>query len=680
MYPTRSVLLLRRQGLCPCPLEGGATNDCRGASTDPWMHRKVRPEQIITIRPSRIVRQDRCVHRRRQGDGRARVSTQLSCNQRVLVIRSTWFRSCLKLKMIWELPETLLVRMAHLRDPRHRWPKIVAQTLSPKVLLAFLSTDKPLANTLLHFDPAITPGSPIASSQAYDKGDKKGKRRASIQCFDAYLDSFDWSEIQENAFIQQTTVITDDHPNVPVLSRPPSACSHISLVSSAESFRSVMSFDIHVEAVETSESPGRSAHVLGLGPTPQRAVSPFSISGSAEDAIPDSPMRSQSQQCLDDEEDGTNALTTTRPPRTPSDDSRSFGILVDSTSPLRRAHSPQVDRQCLGQCTPEVCPALSRSPSPSVVPSTSTRSAIHPLTQSSHLSLIDMSAASPHRAWPLLSSLPPQPHIDPEVSVSPEVIGLGLSIEDAALPSSQRHALPHRTASQSSPRILTNLPAGSTAEQSPTRDDRSQLDAPKSQGQTPPSCSWAVAYDRAPSGGTRSMNGAAPSPRILPLPSSPSPPGSATSSTPTRLRAQPSHRLSPNHPFYPSLAGDDDDDTVTSDRQSILSTPRAPPPPQQHRPSPSGLHNTNLAFGLAALGLSPVIQVPTLIRSPLTDVQSPVHLDADTGCRHRRSHHHGHGFIAVACFFFSFFFFSFWLHSFIFASLGNPPRSWVHFF
>lgn len=511
--------------------------------------------------------------------------------------------------------------------------------IEPEGFDGLLSTDKPLTN-ILDFDSAYTPRSPIASSRAYDKGDEKGKRRASVQSFDTYLDSFDWSEIQEKAFIQQTTVITDDHPSVPVLSRPPSACSHISLVSSAESFRSVMSFDIHVEVLETSESPGRSTHVLD--PTPQCAVSPFSISGSVEGTIPDPPI--PGQQCLNDEEDGTNAPTTTRPPPTPSDDSRSFGILVDSTSPLSHTHFPRMDRQCLGQCAPEVCPALSRSPSPPVA-----RSATHPLTQSSHLSLIDIdiSASSPCRTWPLLSSLPPQPQIDPEaeVSVSPEVIGLGLSIEDAALPSSQRHALPHRTASQSSPRILANLPAGNTEEQSLTRDDdRSQSDAPpNSQGQTPPSCSWEVAYHRAPSGGTRSMNGAASSPRNLPLPSSPSPPRSATSSTSTHLQAQPSHRLGPNHPFYPSLASDDDD-TVTSGRQSISISTTTRAPPQQHRLSPSGLHD--LAFGLLpALGLSPVVQVPPLIRSPLTDPLSPIHLDADTGCRRRRSLH---GFITVA--------------------------------
>lgn len=242
---------------------------------------------------------------------------------------------------------------------------------------------------------------------------------------------------------------------------------------------------------------------------------------------------------------------------------------------------------------------------------------------------------------------------------------MGLSIEDEALPPSRSHALPYRTTSWPSPRIIADRPAGShmsdgvsltrpnsrsnppanSEEQSPTRDDRSQWDAHMSQGQTPPSCSGGVAYDHAPSGGTGSMNGAAPSPRNVPLPSSPPTPRSATSSTSTRLQAQPSHRFSPNHPFYPSLAGDDD----TSDRQSTST--RAP-----HRLSPSGVH---IAPGSPSLGLTSVIQVPTLIRSPLTHPHSPIHLDADTGCRRRRTHH---GVITVACFFFCS------IHSF--ASLG----------
>ena len=141
------------------------------------------------------------------------------------------------------------------------------------------------------------------------------------------------------------------------------------------------------------------------------------------------------------------------------------------------------------------------------------------------------------------------------------------------------------------------------------------------------------------------MNGAAPSPRNVPLPPSPSTPRSATSGTSPRLQAQPSHRSSPTHPFYPSLAGDDRDDI--SDRQST----RARLELDEHRLSPSGLHIT---FGLPSLGFTPVFHVPALIRSPLTDPHSPIHLGADTGCRRRRIHH-GINLSRLRPFFFGFF-------------------------
>ena len=56
------------------------------------------------------------------------------------------------------------------------------------------------------------------SSWAHGEGDGNGNRRlgASIHIFDTYPDPFNWSEIQENTFCQETTIITDDHPSVPV--------------------------------------------------------------------------------------------------------------------------------------------------------------------------------------------------------------------------------------------------------------------------------------------------------------------------------------------------------------------------------------------------------------------------------------------------------------------------------
>ena len=393
----------------------------------------------------------------------------------------------------------------------------------------------------------------------------------------------------------------DDHLSMQVLSRPPSACSHISLASSTESFRSEISFEVDFSAVEIPESPGRSAY-LPSSTTPHTAGSPYSVSSLVVDAIPGPPAQSQEGPSEEEEEGSDDPPLMTRPRRASSDDSRSLGNSSDVASPLKPTHSPQVDRQCaLGDYS-----ALS-SPSAPVVASTS-RLTTHLMAQSTGPSPIEISASSPRRAWPLLSPLLPQPHVDLEACRSPEVIGLGLSIEGGALSSPQRHALPHRTTPQASPRILPCRPAGSIGEQSPTRDDRSPCDAPTSQGQASPSCFRAPACDRAPSGGTRSTSSAAPSPRNVPLPSSPTPTtrsASSSGSSAQRFQTQPHHRLSPDHPFYPSLGGAGDD----SDRS------RAPP-----LLSPSGLR---IAFGLPTPGLSPV-QVPAVIRSPAADPRSPI--------------------------------------------------------
>ncbi len=433
-----------------------------------------------------------------------------------------------------------------------------------------------------------------------DGSDKKGKKKASVQSPNVHLDTFDWSEIESNAPCLQTTIRIDDYLSMQVLSRPPSACSHISLASSTESFRSEISFEVDFSAVEIPESPGRSAHVPS-SPTPHPAGSPYSVSSLVEDAIPGPPAQSQEGPGEEEEEGGDDPPLMTRPRRASSDDSRSLGNLSDVASPLKPTHSPQVDRQCaLGDY-----PALS-SPSAPVVASTS-RLTTHLMAQSIGLSPIEISASSPRRAWPLLSPLLPQPHVDLEACRSPEVIGLGLSIEGGALSSPQRHALPHRTTPQASRRILPCRPAGSIGEQSPTRDDRSPCDAPTSQDQASPSCFRAPACDRAPSGGTKSTSSAAPSPRNVPLPSSPTPTtrsAASSGSSAQRFQTQPHHRLSPDHPFYPSLGGAGDD----SDRSR---TPLL---------SPSSLR---IAFGLPTPGLSPV-QVPAVIRSPAADPRSPI--------------------------------------------------------
>jgi hypothetical protein len=95
----------------------------------------------------------------------------------------------------------------------------------------------------------------------------------------------------------------------------------------------------------------------------------------------------------------------------------------------------------------------------------------------------------------------------------------------------------------------------------------------------------------------------APSPHNVPLPSSP--PTSITSSafSASHLQAQPSHRLTPQMTFYPSLARNDSDD----DRSTPLL-------------DPSGL---DIPFGLPTPALSPN-QVPAAGRSPSADPRSPI--------------------------------------------------------
>jgi hypothetical protein len=383
----------------------------------------------------------------------------------------------------------------------------------------------------------------------------------------------------------QTPIQADDHLSLPVLSRPPSACSYISLASSSDSFRSVFSFDVDFSALETSEPPGRSAHVVS--PTPQSAASHVAL---VEDSIPGSPA--QNQDSLN-EDDGPPLIIL--PPCTPSENSRHFGNVSDAASPLKHTHSTRVDRQP----ALDDCPALSRLPSPTIVVS-SPRSTTGLPTQSTPLSYIDTSALSPRRPSPLLLSLLPQPHADLGPSPSADMIGLGLSIEGATLP--------HRTTPQASARILPYRPVGSIGDQSPIRDNRSPRSTPNSQAETLPSCFRAVARDRTLSERSRSTNSAAPSGDV-PLPPSPaSTHGGTTSPGPcAQLQVQPSHRPSPNHPFYPPFSAGDDSD---SDHW-----PRAPP-----LLSPSGLHIT---FGLPTPGLSPV-QVPVVMRSPSADPRSPI--------------------------------------------------------
>jgi hypothetical protein len=104
----------------------------------------------------------------------------------------------------------------------------------------------------------------------------------------------------------------------------------------------------------------------------------------------------------------------------------------------------------------------------------------------------------------------------------------------------------------------------------------------------------------------------------VPLPSSPTP---STTGSPVRLQAQPSHRVSPLMPFYPSLADDDDDDL------------QQPAPPLLS--PPSHLQVDDIAFGrptprssLISIQVPAAVPVPQPVASPSrttpTDPRSPI--------------------------------------------------------
>jgi len=420
----------------------------------------------------------------------------------------------------------------------------------------------------------------IVSPRSHGEGDYKGKRRASIQCEDSCLDSFDWPLNHGEAPTLQTRVEPNNSPSLPVLSRPPSAHSHISLASSTGTLSSAFSFDVNIVAVETPESSGRSAEVGNSAP--QSTVSWFAISGLAEGGIPSPSM--QIQESLSDE-DEDDPLLTTRGLRVSSDPGRLLGNLSDAASALEHTHSPEVDSSYerdgglgLSQLSPLLVTSISRS-----------------FTYPEHLPRpIDISPSSRRSASTLRSSLL-WPHVNLETSHSAEVTGLGLSIEGAVLPSPRYHPLSHWT---TPPRRPPSQRTASIAWQSPRRSDTPLRDGPASQGQASPQNPESATFEGTQGEGPRSesTNGAVPSPRNVPLPSSPSASASGSSG---QLQAQPSHRTSPSMPFYPSLTNGDEDRPLRS---------------------PSGYR---VPFGLPTPELSPM-QAPAMTRSPSSDPRSPM--------------------------------------------------------
>lgn len=434
-----------------------------------------------------------------------------------------------------------------------------------------------LVNRPLYFEPPRASGShqgpivnPVASPRAHDMNDKKGKKRASVQSSDAFLDR---SEMQTSAPAPQTGAERGDSLGPPGSLLPSPARSHISLASSSSMFS--FEFEVNISPVERPRSPGRSAHVAGSPPAPQPAVSPFTISNTGENAIPD-PSTQRQEEGPNGDENGDDSQTS-------SDDTR-VEISDDVVDPLDRTNSPRADRSV----ALDDSPSLSRPLSPLMITSTS-RSATHLLAQCIRPSGLDTTSSSSSWVWPLWSpSLPP--HVTSVASSSTEVTGLGLSIEGILSSSPPSQPLQHQTTTQAPPGT-THRSAGSVEGQSQTRQDTSPRGSPVSRvPATPPNLRSALLSNPAP------QSSVAPSPRNVPLPSSPT---TSTSGSPVRLQTQPSHRVTPRMPFYPSLAIDDDNDDApsTPSRLGIASerpTPQWLPSPIQ-APAAASRHAPSLA-------------------------------------------------------------------------------------
>ncbi|KAI9458548.1 hypothetical protein F5148DRAFT_1220294, partial [Russula earlei] len=374
---------------------------------------------------------------------------------------------------------------------------------------------------------------------------------------DASLDSAVWSETDANTHYLQTGVEPDGALHAPVLSRPSSACSHISLASSAEICQSVFSFD---------ESPGRFAH--GARWAPQPVVSPLASSSPVKDAILGLSSQIQGVSSTGKREDDP---LLTPPALCASPDESGLGSLPGVLSPLEHTCFLHADRSCMRNDDPP--------PSP-----------------------IDISPPSPPRVWPLWSPLlPPHTNLEAPPNRPAEVTGLGLSIEGAALLSSGCHPQSYRSITPTPSGSLSYKRAGSIEERSPIRSEPSPRVPPASQDQPLLGQPGSAASGHTPGEERECMKSGVPSDYDVPLPMSRcTSSASGSSRLSSHLQAQPSHRLSPQMPFYPSFTGDDN-------------------PPTAHL-STSGRH---VPFGLPTPELSPM-QAPAIIRSPSADPRSPI--------------------------------------------------------
>ncbi|KAH9978706.1 hypothetical protein BGW80DRAFT_690679 [Lactifluus volemus] len=337
--------------------------------------------------------------------------------------------------------------------------------------------------------------------------------------------------------------------SAPVVLRPPSACSRISVASSTRSFRSDMSFEVEISAqVGPSElEPDRrseSADALTSAPALAHAPSgrPFTISSMAEGVGPGPSVHSPED--LDEGDNEENVPLTNVPPNASSDPSWVFGTLCDSTH-------VQADLSHTRDDGPPL------SPSAVAVLESAPENPTHLWMQVTRSSLIDIET-SPRRAWsprPLSLSL----HVDPQASSSATLTGLELSLGANTVLSPRHLPLPQTPVVPTTPsspichrtRNGTSISPPRSPEDHPPYPGNAT--ASRNQVHSPLSCPSPSTRDHTQGVvGVQLSEGAAPSPRNVPLPASPA--SSAISSSPSaRLQVQPSHRHRPDMPLYPSL-------------------------------------------------------------------------------------------------------------------------------
>ncbi|KAF8274595.1 hypothetical protein EI94DRAFT_1713808 [Lactarius quietus] len=395
--------------------------------------------------------------------------------------------------------------------------------------------------------------------RSQDQRGDNSKRRASLQSVDTFLDSSDGMQRVQSSHNQLQTRAA------PILSRPSSACSHISLVSSTES---TLSFEVDLTQSKEPEN------LASPTPPPTSCGDFFTPSSLAEDIVyrPSTPSK-------DDLNDGDRGVVPSR--RASSSQSGNRESARGTLSPLEDVHS-QFDHPNAGD---DILLSLTQPLSPQLAASTFT-TPTHFRTQNIRRSPEDPSASSPRDVWPTS----PLSHYSFELSATPASSGLGLL---TGVASPHRQPLPQSPAVQTFSASPVNRSARSTDAESPMRNTESSRNVPEQAHASSPHLSTATPED-AQSVRTRPIDCGSISHHSVPLP--PSPFSSASNSS-ARLQVQPGHRRNPRRSLYPSLASADPE---------LL--------------SPSGLDGV---FGLPTPGFSP-IQTPALIRSPSMDPRSPV--------------------------------------------------------